>query len=327
MLWLCRCGLSGLEGLSALPELQELYVAFNEVDSLACISEAEKLEILDLEANAVADLEQVEWLQLVPSLLEVTLRGNPVCDKTATFRADAIALMPNVQMLDDEPTSMLEIDDLGSPSYLVAALAGLEDLAEEEPGAEGGAVSSPAVGRGASAELGSPRRGLGSSSACGGDAAEPLDPEELRKQRQELRMVLDGIKYAEVGRVYDVAADGRSALCGGPGGGTRPSTAFPLLNAWTAARDAERDGQGSSVTRPGSAGSSRRPSTSGRGSTGSILSRPGSAFFRPGSAMGSSRPATGSSRATTALGSSHPRHLGPRLGGGDADRRVGRCSE
>eukprot|EP00966_Prymnesium_polylepis_P248608 5748052-Prymnesium_polylepis.1 len=105
VLWICRCGLSGLEGLSALPELQELYVAFNEVSALSCITEAERLEILDLEANAIADMEQVEWVSLVPTLQEVTLRGNPVCDSSDTFRADAIALLPNVQLLDDQPTS------------------------------------------------------------------------------------------------------------------------------------------------------------------------------------------------------------------------------
>ena len=50
--------------------------------------------------------------------------NNPTLARESAFRADAIALMPNVQMLDDEPTSMLEVDDLGSPSYLADALAG-----------------------------------------------------------------------------------------------------------------------------------------------------------------------------------------------------------
>ena len=35
MLWLCRCGLSQLENLAALPALQELYLAFNDLASLA----------------------------------------------------------------------------------------------------------------------------------------------------------------------------------------------------------------------------------------------------------------------------------------------------
>eukprot|EP00327_Prymnesium_parvum_P000673 CAMPEP_0182837980 /NCGR_PEP_ID=MMETSP0006_2-20121128/23045_1 /TAXON_ID=97485 /ORGANISM="Prymnesium parvum, Strain Texoma1" /LENGTH=277 /DNA_ID=CAMNT_0024966945 /DNA_START=345 /DNA_END=1176 /DNA_ORIENTATION=+ len=188
--------MSGLEGLSALPELQELYVAFNEVSTLTCITEAERLEILDLEANAIAEMEQIEWLQLVPSLQEVTLRGNPVCDLSPTFRADAIALLQHVQLLDDEPTSVLEDAGLASPSFLSCGI----HSADEGKDTMLGSSSEPQ-------DLG----GMASPSSERGEAG----LEEVRKRRQELRMVLDGIKYAEVGRVYDVSADGRSVLSGG----------------------------------------------------------------------------------------------------------------
>jgi len=275
VLWICRCGLSGLEGLSALPELQELYVAFNEVSTLTCITEAERLEILDLEANAIAEMEQIEWLQLVPSLQEVTLRGNPVCDLSPTFRADAIALLQHVQLLDDEPTSVLEDAGLASPSFLSCGI----HSADEGKDTMLGSSSEPQ-------DLG----GMASPSSERGEAG----LEEVRKRRQELRMVLDGIKYAEVGRVYDVSADGRSVLSGGLAGGARPSTAWPLLNAWTASRESDSEDGGS---RPSS---SRRPSTT---TTGLHASRPASALFRPSSGFGS-RPFTGSgNRPATPRGS------------------------
>ena len=34
VLWLCRCGLAELDGMSALPVLQELYLAFNDIEKL-----------------------------------------------------------------------------------------------------------------------------------------------------------------------------------------------------------------------------------------------------------------------------------------------------
>ena len=55
VLWLCRCGLRELDNLWAVPELQELYLAFNDIEQLSPIHEAEQLQVLDLEANLVAD--------------------------------------------------------------------------------------------------------------------------------------------------------------------------------------------------------------------------------------------------------------------------------
>lgn len=34
ILWVSHCGLTGLEGLNALPCLKELYAAFNNIDNL-----------------------------------------------------------------------------------------------------------------------------------------------------------------------------------------------------------------------------------------------------------------------------------------------------
>ncbi|KAL3139522.1 hypothetical protein ABBQ38_003845 [Trebouxia sp. C0009 RCD-2024] len=34
VLWISHCGLLGLDGLSALPSLRELYAAFNQIDNL-----------------------------------------------------------------------------------------------------------------------------------------------------------------------------------------------------------------------------------------------------------------------------------------------------
>ena len=130
VLWLCRCGLHELDNLSALPELQELYLAFNDIQQLSPLTESEQLQVLDLEANRVADIEQVEFLQFVPTLQELTLRGNPVVDGTPDFRQRAVEMLPHLELLDDEPTDGTVADDAALDGMLrfdaAAELAGLE---------------------------------------------------------------------------------------------------------------------------------------------------------------------------------------------------------
>ena len=50
---------------------QELYLAFNDITILSPLTEAEELQVLDLEANLVSDTNQVEWLQFLQALQEL----------------------------------------------------------------------------------------------------------------------------------------------------------------------------------------------------------------------------------------------------------------
>ncbi len=49
MLWLARCGLEDLDGLSSMNNLHELYLAYNEIYDISPCSMLEHLKILDLE--------------------------------------------------------------------------------------------------------------------------------------------------------------------------------------------------------------------------------------------------------------------------------------
>ena len=101
VLWLCRCGLAELDGMSALPELQELYLAFNDIEKLDSLAPLDQLQVLDLEANLVSDMNQVEWLQFLPAMVELTLRGNPVAEAPG-YRSTTLAQLPGLELLDDE---------------------------------------------------------------------------------------------------------------------------------------------------------------------------------------------------------------------------------
>ena len=58
VLWLARSSLRELEGISAFGCLREAYLAFNEIEDLSPLMNAEKLQVLDLEANAISDPAQ-----------------------------------------------------------------------------------------------------------------------------------------------------------------------------------------------------------------------------------------------------------------------------
>lgn len=49
ILWMSRCRLKDLDGLPALHNLQEFYLAFNDVEDISVIAMLSSLDVLDLE--------------------------------------------------------------------------------------------------------------------------------------------------------------------------------------------------------------------------------------------------------------------------------------
>uniref|UniRef100_UPI0037E8F433 leucine-rich repeat-containing protein 56 n=1 Tax=Semicossyphus pulcher TaxID=241346 RepID=UPI0037E8F433 len=110
VLWMSRCSLQDLDGISTLSTLKELYVAYNNVSDLSPVGMLESLQLIDLEGNDVDDLVQVQYLGLCDSLRTLTLEGNPVCvrpNPTAiqtadySYRAAVRELIPQLRCLDD----------------------------------------------------------------------------------------------------------------------------------------------------------------------------------------------------------------------------------
>ncbi|XP_074488357.1 leucine-rich repeat-containing protein 56 isoform X1 [Sebastes fasciatus] len=110
VLWMSRCSLHDLDGISTLSSLKELYMAYNNVSDLSQIGMLENLQLLDLEGNDVDDLVQIQYLGLCGKLQTLTLEGNPVCvrpNPTAiqtvdySYRAAVRELVPQLCYLDD----------------------------------------------------------------------------------------------------------------------------------------------------------------------------------------------------------------------------------
>lgn len=110
VLWIPRCSLLDLDGISTFSSLKELYVAYNSLSDLSQVGMLENLQLLDLEGNDVDDLVQVQYLGLCGKLQTLTLEGNPVCfcpNPSAvqisdySYRAAVRELIPQLRYLDD----------------------------------------------------------------------------------------------------------------------------------------------------------------------------------------------------------------------------------
>ena len=105
ILWIPRCGVSDLSGISGLPLLQELYFSFNDVEFLEELAFHEHLQVLDLEANSVQSMEQVEFLSSISELSSLTLAGCPVTNKFKSnedFRRAVCDSVCTLEYLDDD---------------------------------------------------------------------------------------------------------------------------------------------------------------------------------------------------------------------------------
>mmetsp|Transcript_54868 Transcript_54868/g.119997 ORF Transcript_54868/g.119997 Transcript_54868/m.119997 type:complete len:584 (-) Transcript_54868:29-1780(-) len=143
VLWISRCGLQDLAGaVSALPNLRELYMPFNDVSDLAILGGHETLEVLDVEGNAITDACEVSSLSSCRMLRELSILGNPVVKpgKGSLTREAIIDMLPQLMMLDDmstDPNASLsstrpagddEDDDADDLDALFLTPEDLEDL-------------------------------------------------------------------------------------------------------------------------------------------------------------------------------------------------------
>ncbi|KAF8572067.1 hypothetical protein P879_01179 [Paragonimus westermani] len=112
ILWMSRCCLSCLDGLSSMSNVTELYLAFNEISDLSPCVMLEVLEVLDLEGNAISEKSNLNFLKTCKRLNALTLVGNPfisLCGGVKSYRQIVRKMLPQVKVLDD-----LSIDSICS---------------------------------------------------------------------------------------------------------------------------------------------------------------------------------------------------------------------
>ncbi|XP_064308486.1 leucine-rich repeat-containing protein 56 [Phalacrocorax carbo] len=114
ILWMARCGLSDLDGISSCSSLKELYIAYNNISDLSQLTWLDHLKVLDLEGNNIEDINQMQYLGLCCKLSRLTVEGNLICLKPNAesaeapdynYRAEVKKLIPHLEYLDEIPAS------------------------------------------------------------------------------------------------------------------------------------------------------------------------------------------------------------------------------
>jgi len=102
VLYLHRCKLKDVSGISALPRLRMLFAAFNEVEDLNALGVSRSLEVLDFEENNVQALTNMQCLGQCTNLTHLTLVGNPIANLVYYRRVVGSLLAVTLECLDDE---------------------------------------------------------------------------------------------------------------------------------------------------------------------------------------------------------------------------------
>jgi hypothetical protein len=164
VLWMSRCGLQEIDGITVISELQELYLPFNDIADVSQLKWLDGLSVLDLEGNALSTLEDVDELRGCHQLRDLTLQGNPVCALPQFTSASVLEMLPQLEFLDGlsreeavavshesgkpaavDPSIFLDMYlDSDLPLYLDLYLGDLGQLPEENGSGSASALSEAA---------------------------------------------------------------------------------------------------------------------------------------------------------------------------------------
>lgn len=157
VLWLSRCGVTDLDGISVLEQLTELYLSFNNIDDITPLSLHEHLEVcggcgvgacvpgsfppcdcvvwaglrcascacvqvLDLEGNKLSSVDQLDALGTCMRLTSLCLIGNPIARRPG-YRRLVHHHVPHVTNLDDEPISAADREPVRCCCIVCACVA------------------------------------------------------------------------------------------------------------------------------------------------------------------------------------------------------------
>eukprot|EP00756_Hemistasia_phaeocysticola_P005381 Hpha_TRINITY_DN13306_c0_g1::TRINITY_DN13306_c0_g1_i1::g.95339::m.95339 len=130
VLYLNHANVKNCAGISGLPMLEELFLAFNHIDDLSWLAGHPRLRILDVEANCVASMGQVELLAQCTELRSLSLEDNPVAEAEG-YRRAVVKAIPGLEFIDDQEAAPFR--DAASPTP------------EQEPAAEAEAEVTPST--------------------------------------------------------------------------------------------------------------------------------------------------------------------------------------
>ncbi|CAD8064992.1 unnamed protein product [Paramecium primaurelia] len=77
VLWISNSKLTDISGIMSMPNLLELYCSFNNIKDISPLAFHEKISILDIEGNELADEFQIDYLESL-NLQQLVISSNPL---------------------------------------------------------------------------------------------------------------------------------------------------------------------------------------------------------------------------------------------------------
>ena len=93
-----RVGLKELTGLAMFPSLEEFYAPYNYVQDLSNIEFLENLQILDMEANYIADIDQLSYIP--ENVTEVNFNNNKITEDL-NYMKILLKYAPQLKIVDN----------------------------------------------------------------------------------------------------------------------------------------------------------------------------------------------------------------------------------
>ncbi|KAM7022733.1 leucine-rich repeat and guanylate kinase domain-containing protein [Passerculus sandwichensis] len=113
-----------VDGLKSLKNLQRVNLSNNKINSLQGLEEHNLLEVINLEANQVAELSELKWIEDLPLLRDLNLLKNPLQEK-GSYWLSAIFMLLQVTYLDLKKVTVEEkvaaVNKEAPPPDVVAA--------------------------------------------------------------------------------------------------------------------------------------------------------------------------------------------------------------
>ncbi|CAK74866.1 unnamed protein product (macronuclear) [Paramecium tetraurelia] len=77
ILWISNSKLTDISGIMSMPNLLEFYCSFNNIKDISPLAFHEKISILDIEGNELADESQIDYLESL-NLQQLIISSNPI---------------------------------------------------------------------------------------------------------------------------------------------------------------------------------------------------------------------------------------------------------
>eukprot|EP00002_Diphylleia_rotans_P027878 TRINITY_DN5613_c0_g1_i3.p1 TRINITY_DN5613_c0_g1~~TRINITY_DN5613_c0_g1_i3.p1 ORF type:complete len:491 (+),score=84.18 TRINITY_DN5613_c0_g1_i3:114-1586(+) len=128
ILWVARCGITDLGGISSMPYLKELYLSYNQVQDLSPLSGMECIEVIDLECNSIESIDTIGLLSTCPRLSSLILENNPIC-RIPHYREHICRAVKSLKLLDDRAVTL---DDKKKPPDVATTTCKVQSEIKDE---------------------------------------------------------------------------------------------------------------------------------------------------------------------------------------------------